>query len=68
MALFWVVFGCMQVLVPPLGIRSRPVRWKHGVLTTGLQGKSVFPVFLNCTIGFEGLLFSCHPKISFSSF
>lgn len=47
---FWGVSGCMQMSAPQLGIRSRPVRWEHGVLTTGLQGESPFPVFLTCTI------------------
>ena len=48
--LFFFVCGdgrhlACRILVPPTGIKPIARQWKHGILTTGPQGKSHFPTF-----------------------
>ena len=39
----WPCCVACEILVPWPGIKPRPQQWKHGVLTIGPQGNSLFP-------------------------
>ena len=58
---FWLRRATCRTLVP------RPLQWKHGVLTTGLPGKSLFEGVLDITYTRNPLNFHCAPQIPIST-
>ena len=45
--IFRLCGATLGVLVSRPGTEPMPLQWKHGILTTGLPGKSEFKYFLN---------------------